>query len=177
MDFQIGKNSVVKLGSTNEEVARRIDIQCGDNCLIDIAGISRNLDRLVIFMADNTVLKVGAGQMMHSSVNIYLHEKSTIEIGEACLFAECDIWSSDMHSVIDAESNKRFNFAENITIGSNVWIGYQALILKGSRVEDGCVIGAKSVVTKSMKTKANCLIAGNPARVIRTGITWDERLL
>ena len=33
MDFQIGKNSVVKLGSTNEEVARRIDIQCGDNCL------------------------------------------------------------------------------------------------------------------------------------------------
>ena len=177
MDFQVGKNSVVKLGSTSEEAARRIDIQCGDNCLIDIAGISRNNIRLKIFMADNAVLKVGAGQMMHGLVNIFMHEKSTIEIGEACLFAECDIWSSDMHSIIDVESNKRFNFAENITIGSNVWIGYQALILKGSRVEDGCVIGAKSVVTKSTKTKANCLIAGNPARVIRTGITWDERLL
>jgi acetyltransferase-like isoleucine patch superfamily enzyme len=52
-----------------------------------------------------------------------------------------------------------------VTIGNDVWIGANCLILPGVAIGDGCVIGAGSVVTKSIE--ANSIAVGNPARVIR----------
>ena len=53
-------------------------------------------------------------------------------------------------------------------IGTNCFIGGCSIVLPGVTVGDGCVIGAGSVVTKDVP--ANTLVAGNPARVIRSGI-------
>ena len=46
-----------------------------------------------------------------------------------------------------------------------MFIGCNCIILKGSVIGDNCVIGAGSVVSGTFD--ANCVIAGNPARVIR----------
>ena len=54
-----------------------------------------------------------------------------------------------------------------IEIGDNVWIGDNVCILSGVTVGKNCIIGANSVVTKSFPEEG-LLIAGNPARVIRT---------
>ena len=53
-------------------------------------------------------------------------------------------------------------------IGKNCFVGGRALILPGVEIGDGCVIGAGSVVTRSVPPK--CIVAGNPAKVIREGI-------
>jgi NDP-sugar pyrophosphorylase family protein len=52
-----------------------------------------------------------------------------------------------------------------IRIGSNVWIGMNAVVLPGVIIGDNVVIGAGSIVTKSIP--ANSMAAGNPCRVIR----------
>lgn len=52
-----------------------------------------------------------------------------------------------------------------VVIGNRVWIGFNALVLKGVHVGDGAVIAAGSVVTRDVP--ANSLVGGNPARVIR----------
>ena len=52
-----------------------------------------------------------------------------------------------------------------IKIGRNCFIGCNSIILKGTVLGDGCVVGAGAVV--SGKFEANCVIAGNPAIVIR----------
>ena len=52
-----------------------------------------------------------------------------------------------------------------MVIGKNCFIGCNALILKGTRLGDGCVVGAGAVV--SGEFPAGCVIAGNPAHVIR----------
>lgn len=54
-------------------------------------------------------------------------------------------------------------------IGRNCFIGGRALILPGVEIGDGCVVGAGAVVTKSVP--AGSIVAGNPAKVIRSGIT------
>lgn len=55
-----------------------------------------------------------------------------------------------------------------IIIGENCWIGRNVSILKGVTIGDNSVIAANSVVTKSIP--ANCIAAGNPAKVVKTDI-------
>jgi virginiamycin A acetyltransferase len=52
-----------------------------------------------------------------------------------------------------------------VVIGNNVWIGLHVIILPGVTVGDGAVIGAGSIVTKSIEPFT--IVAGNPAKVIR----------
>lgn len=53
----------------------------------------------------------------------------------------------------------------DVIIGNDVWIGMDAFILSGLTIGDGAVIGAKSVVTKSVPPYA--IVGGNPAKIIR----------
>lgn len=53
-------------------------------------------------------------------------------------------------------------------VGRNCIVGVRSIIMPGVTIGDSCVIAACSVVTK--KVPSNCIVAGNPARVIKTGI-------
>jgi len=61
-----------------------------------------------------------------------------------------------------------------IIIGENVWIGANSRILKGVTIGDNSVIAASSVVTKSVPV--NCIVAGNPAKVVKTDIDKIPRI-
>jgi acetyltransferase-like isoleucine patch superfamily enzyme len=53
-------------------------------------------------------------------------------------------------------------------IGSNCFIGGRSLIMPGVEIGDGSIVGAGAVVTRSVPP--GCIVAGNPARIIREGI-------
>jgi acetyltransferase-like isoleucine patch superfamily enzyme len=52
-----------------------------------------------------------------------------------------------------------------VDVGSNVWVGYGACVLRGTQVGDNAVIGTNSVVTKDVP--ANAVVGGLPARILR----------
>lgn len=60
--------------------------------------------------------------------------------------------------------NPDFDFFGKVKIGNNVYIGISAIILPGVIIEDNVIVGAGSVVTKSIP--ANTIVAGNPAIIV-----------
>jgi acetyltransferase-like isoleucine patch superfamily enzyme len=62
-------------------------------------------------------------------------------------------------------------------VGSNVWVGYGACVLRGVQVGDNAIVGTNSVVTRNVP--ANAVVGGVPAKVIRMReapqeMSWPE---
>ena len=109
-----------------------------------------------------------------SGATIYARKK--IEIGDnTAIGGNVKILDNDFHP-IDAEDRLNLLLDPNggdsdlvpsreIKIGKNCFIGCNSIILKGTILGDGCVVGAGAVVCG--KFESNCVIVGNPARVIK----------
>lgn len=92
-----------------------------------------------------------------------------IEIGDRTIIGvNCKIVDNDFHP-IDPEARRKDDYGQvgvrPVKIGKNVFIGMNTLVLKGTEIGDNCVVGAGSVV--SGKFPDNCMIAGNPAKIIK----------
>lgn len=126
---------------------------------------------------ENNHITIGKDTFIGEKVFVTARDYNTnITIGDRCLFsANVIIRNSDAHSILDNEG-KRINPGQSVNIGNRVWIGYGANILKGCSIADGCIIGTQSVVSH-IKSSANSVIAGNPAKVVRQEIGWNVELL
>ena len=60
-----------------------------------------------------------------------------------------------------------------VYIGNHVWIASCVDILKGVTIPDGSVVAYRSCLTKPFAEK-NALIAGYPAKIVRTDIEWEK---
>lgn len=105
-----------------------------------------------------------------------IYARKSIHIGEnTCIGGNCKILDNDFHPIEVEARNRLLNDpnggdsdlvpAKSIIIGKNCFIGCNSIILKGTALGNGCVVGAGAVV--SGKFEDNCVIAGNPARVIK----------
>jgi chloramphenicol O-acetyltransferase type B len=67
---------------------------------------------------------------------------------------------------------KAYQLKGDTVIGNDVWIGAEAMIMPGVRIEDGAVIGARSLVTKDVGPYE--IWGGNPAYLIKKRFTPDQ---
>ncbi|MGG3625220.1 acyltransferase [Bacillus gobiensis] len=102
-----------------------------------------------------------------SGATIYARKRITIG-DNTMIGGNTKIIDNDFHPVDPEVRRKTPNEnmgIRSIEIGENVFIGCNCLILKGTKIGDNAVIGAGSVV--SGEIPANCVAAGNPAKVVR----------
>lgn len=78
---------------------------------------------------------------------------------------EIDFLARQGERTVDANSPSTTVQSAPVTIEDDVWIGANCQILKGVTIGARSVIGAGSVVTKSIPP--DCIAAGNPCRVVR----------
>ena len=98
----------------------------------------------------------------------YVRASQSIRFGSHVLVAEFASVRDANHGTvaglrIDTQPSKH----GTVEIGSDVWIGAGTRILKDSKIQDGCVIAANSVVLGSSVLEPDCIYAGSPVRLVK----------
>jgi acetyltransferase-like isoleucine patch superfamily enzyme len=124
---------------------------------------------------DETEARIVLGRRCSIGRRSTISARNYIEIGDNVLFAPSVLIMDHNHEYADAFSpilDQGVTEGGRIIIGKNCWLGYGCVIFcaKGElTVGENCVIGANSVVTRSVPPRS--VVAGNPAKIIKT---YDE---
>jgi acetyltransferase-like isoleucine patch superfamily enzyme len=116
---------------------------------------------------DHRLIEVGDNVFM--GLNTVINSNVPVRIGNNVMFGRSVTIMGGDHNI--SEIGKPMRFVKTggknvpITIEDDVWVGCNVTILKGVTLGEGCVIGAGSVVTKSMPPYSICV--GNPCKPIK----------
>lgn len=141
------------LGSVGDNVHIDIDFHCEYG--INIHCGSDVIINMNCTFVDNNRIDIGNNVLIASDVKIYTATHTT-----------------DVAGRTNTPENKEISgcfcrtYSKPVTIEDNVWIGGGAILLPGVTIGKNSVIGAGSVVTKSIP--ADCVAVGNPCKVIKT---------
>ena len=130
-----------------------------------------------VILYEGVGVRVTEGAKLSIGDHTYINRSASIDctqeitIGDYCAISDnVQILDSDFHTI--THEGKTSEKSKPIHIGNHVWIGRSAIILKGVTIGDGAIIGAGSIVTKSIPPR--CLAVGNPVRVIKEEVEWSD---
>ena len=111
------------------------------------------------------VVEIGAKTVMGQECTISAFQH--VSIGRECIVADRVMLIDFDHGVVETDRPVRLQgiYKRDVRVGHNVWVGYGACFLRGTRTGDNAVIGSLTVVSKNVP--ANAVAAGAPVRVLR----------
>jgi acetyltransferase-like isoleucine patch superfamily enzyme len=157
-------------------LGRRLEIEIGKRGRVRFGRFAWVGDGTKIRCHEGEVV-IGAKTVLgqECTISAYKH----VRIGEQCVIADRAMFIDFDHGAVDVEQPIRRQgiYKREVEVGSNVWIGYNACVLRGVRVGDNSIVGANAVVTRDVP--ANAVVGGIPARIIRMRETprtmrWPE---
>lgn len=166
--FEKGEGTLLaKEANLTNSTGQTTRLKIGSGCLI--AG--------QLLVEKDGLLEIGHHSYVGPDVRIWSRQE--VRIGSRVFISHgVNIHDSDSHSLSSRERHERFLekircgchlVQENtksapVFIENDVWIGFNAIILKGVKVGAGAIVGAGSVITKNVEPFT--VVAGNPQRVI-----------
>lgn len=142
---------------------------------IDIGNAVNIGNRITFDITCSGRLLIGEG--VNLTQDILISAAKQVTIGERTLIGEqvC-IRDADHGTALGLPMQLQPLNAEEVYLGSDVWIGAGCRILKGSRIADGAVIGANSVVLKKSNIISNGIYAGCPVRFLKIRCSLTENI-
>lgn len=106
------------------------------------------------------------GKNFYANHNLVILDTATVKFGDNVLIGpNCGFYTAG-HPVDVKQRNSGLEYAKPITVGNNVWVGGNVVVLPGVTIGDNTIIGAGSVVTKDIPS--NVIAVGNPCKVIKS---------
>lgn len=174
-----GKNNRVKIGSVSFGATKQLHIVINGSDNEVVIGDGVHIRSLAITMgesglspkAHHTRVQIGEKSTFAKTSIFTSHSNTEIEIGARCMFSSnVYIRHTDSHPIYELNGEHHINHVDKLKIGNHVWVGIGVNILKNVKIADDCILGAHSVIAKSF-SEEHCAIVGNPAKIIRRGIT------
>lgn len=138
----------------------------------NLAGITHKT--VLAAAADGAVLRIGDRVGISGAI---IYAKQCIEIADdAQIGANASIYDTDFHPVSADERLAAQHHAARcapVHIGRNVWLGANAMVLKGVTIGDNSVIAANTVVSRDVP--ANVVYGGAPGRILKEIEAAGER--
>lgn len=128
---------------------------------------------------DNQIIEIGNNFSCAARCEIWSHEENSyLIIGDNVMCSKnVSILTSDAHCVFDKSNNMLCNQRiGKMIIGSDVWLGKNAIVTKKGQIPDYTIVGAGAVVSKCFRENYTA-IAGNPAKIIRRNVIWDRKFI
>jgi acetyltransferase-like isoleucine patch superfamily enzyme len=120
-----------------------------------------------LIVKDGGELSIGDNTYFTSDMHLEAIKK--IAIGAGCAISwGVTIIDDDHHQVLSKEPGS--DASAGVKIGDHVWIGCNAVILKGTEIGNNCIVAAGSIVKG--KFPDNVMIAGSPAKIVKQEINW-----
>ena len=115
------------------------------------------------------------GEYFFANYNCVILDCAPVTFGDNVFIASnCGFYTAG-HPLDYPTRNALLEFAKPITVGDNLWIGGNVVVLPGVTIGSGSVIGAGSVVSRDIPE--NVLAVGNPCRPIRSINPEDRSML
>jgi acetyltransferase-like isoleucine patch superfamily enzyme len=145
-------------------LGRRLELQIARGAEVRFGRFAWIGDRTKIRCHEGAV-EIGAKTVLGQECTISAYQ--LVRIGEQCVVADRAMFIDFDHGVTEVERPIRQQgiYKRDTIVGSNVWIGYGACVLRGVRIGDNAIIGTNSVVTRDVP--ANAVVGGVPAKVLR----------
>lgn len=135
----------------------------GDVCWIEaVRKYKRQSFSPIITIGD----RVAMSDLVHVSCIGKLEIGADCLIGSKVYIGDHSHGSMPDYAVINPPALRDLADQADVAIGRCCWIGDGAVILAGTNLADGCVVGANSVV-KGLRVERAALVAGVPAKVVR----------
>ena len=115
---------------------------------------------------------IEVGKNFFANYNCTIIDVAKVKIGDNCQMAPNVAIYTAGHPLHPVSRNSMYEYGISVTIGDNVWIGGNTVIMPGVHIGNNTVIGAGSVVTKDIPDWV--VAVGNPCRVIRQ-ITEEDK--
>ncbi|MBB6370304.1 sugar O-acetyltransferase [Chryseobacterium shigense] len=108
---------------------------------------------------------IEAGENFYANHNLVILDCAKVKFGDNVFIGpNCSFYTAG-HPLDVKQRNEGLEYARPITVGDNVWLGGNVVVLPGVTIGNNTVIGAGSVVTKDIPD--HVVAVGNPCKVIK----------
>lgn len=174
----VGRGNLVRIEDTQSPQTLMLNLIGNNNEVVVGAGsLLQNL-RVEIgserWPSSQTRLRIGKGFSIASHGRFLLpNSGNVLQIGDNCMFSSNIVVRGGEypHLIFDRECCDYLDVSDGIFIGDHVWVGEGAFIGKSVTLPDDTIVGTRSVVTKRFE-ETHCVVAGNPARIVKRGVQW-----
>lgn len=143
------------------------ELVMGDRVHVDSRNIMGASEQGVLFLGEETTIGENGWFSATAGGEIHLGNDNMLS-----LFIKMAVGN---HELLEQKTGMLLTNRAAIHTEDHVWIGIGSTLLPGTHLGESSVVGASSVVTKAFPP--HCTIAGNPARVLREGISWQREAI